>query len=595
VGEGSAALAAGGQQQQLPALLQHVQQVMAVVGLVKEQESKVHVLRCWGQALQPCLASATIITGSSSSSSSRRPSSSVETLVPALEAFLVKVNSYSQPWQAEDLRGAAAEALHASCLLGLVLPVKRDQVDRQLVKLAVQGWGVLLQLMEDEEEDVRRQTAAVAATVLQEVATTPGTTPATEGVVRAASGEQAGSCCADSSSRSTQQQQQLPYVVVQQQRVFAFLTTCCGQQPGLTGDVLQLLTRTVLDPGNTPDLPAVLQRRGGPSAGAAGAARGVPGSSTGATTSSSTSTHPAAAPAATVAAYAGLLQGAGGRRLFDREPDNTYEEVVYTAQCAAAALVTALVTPGDASSDPTLNNSGAGSSRGMQGSDVDAAAAAVMGPWLGRLVKQLTALVTCLHQQQGDGWVGGVLSHPEVFVLLYRCLLGLAAAAVAWPGAVQVLVPQRQQGKEQQQQQQQQEGLQQGQQGGGGLVAVLSQLQGLQPPWLLAPLVGQLLQVLGGCSSGGTQCAPQQQQQQQQLVLEAVAVMGAGLGGNRAQGSVGGGAGAPLPVVGSSAQPQAAVQQQGGSSSSGPRQVGGGGTGLSQLQAVCAGPLLFLL
>jgi hypothetical protein len=553
-GEGSAAavMAAGGQQQQLPALLQHLQQVMAVAGAVKERESKVHVLRCWGQALQPCLAAAAGTSSTSSSSSSRGLSPGVGALVPAVEAFLVKVKSYSQPWQAEDLRGAAAEALHASRLLCLVLPSQLDTVDQQLVKLAVQGWAVLLQLMEDEEEDVRRQAAAVAHTVLLGVDPAPGSSS-----TPSAPGQQAGDCVGSTSSSSSSsgsgecgpqlQQQQLPYVVVQQQRVYAFLATCCGQQAGLTGDVLQLLTRTVLEPGDTPELPAVLQRRSAPSpspatatATAAAAAAAGGGGSGGSTASSAVINPPAATPAApapAAAAYSGLLQGAGGRRLFDREADNHYEEVTYTAQCAAAALVRALVTPGAAgegsrgdgsdttsvgitgSTSSTISSNGVSNGR-RWGSDVEAAVAAVLGPWLGRLVKQLTALLTCLpQQQQREGWVGGVLSHPQVFVLMYRCLLGLAAGAVAWRGAEQMLC-----------QDQQQEGQQQQ---GGGLLQVVTQLQALHPPRLLQPLVAQLQQALDSCSSSSSSSINtpgmplQQQQQQQPLVWEAVGVMGA--------------------------------------------------------------------
>jgi hypothetical protein len=115
------------------------------------------------------------------------------------------------------------------------------------------------------------------------------------------------------------------------------------------------------------------------------------------------------------------------RRLFEREADNHHEEPLLLAQHAAAALRYVL---GQRRQQQQQVLQG-GSCDGAASADTAATLVAdgVVGEWCASMVQRfLPAVVDTLKTSSGGSGSGGSAGHPEVFVPLYRCCLGLWAA-----------------------------------------------------------------------------------------------------------------------------------------------------------------------
>jgi hypothetical protein len=380
------------------------------------------------------------------------------------------IDVYSEPRQPEQLREAAAAALQLSALL---LPLvqaqgvphaaaghstaaetpgpasagsdtqqqQQQQGERDLsapsdacvCDVSVRAWFLALRLMEDEEEDVRLAAAAAAQQALQllpgalvePLLLTPTTSTKSSSSSRSntSSGggrvQQVGAVLARAAAGAPVGRQ---FVAVVQYSCFAMLGRCGGWQPSVLPQLVVQLLRVVF-PADTA-VPQVLLRQQqamgdavvNQSLDTVAAAR--PGTGLG-----------TAAAAAEAGAGAGAGTGARGgqsdvvlrlpgvalRRLFEREADNHHEEPLLLAQHAAVALWQALNQQQQQQQSgelcQVLQEWCSSATRGFLSGVVDSLSqAAAAGP------ADLQAATACAD-----------VAHPEVYVPLYRCCLGLWA------------------------------------------------------------------------------------------------------------------------------------------------------------------------
>ena len=242
------------------------------------------------------------------------------------------------------------------------------------------------------------------------------------------------------------------YVAAVQGSCFALLARCRSRLPELQPEVVRLLLKLVL-PVQTA-VPQVLQRRH------------LLQQQQGPEGSQPVVTEAAAAAAATAAEGEVCVQvrlpGVSLRRLFEREADNHHEEPLLLAQHAAAALWHALgctLEGGPLVKHPpglaarTAAASAAESAEGTQtaeapkpaaataaeganaaarvaaaGGVMDSEVEAELQRWCNWALQQfLPAVVERLTASAGSGAAAGDVHHPEVYVPLFRCCLGLWA------------------------------------------------------------------------------------------------------------------------------------------------------------------------
>jgi hypothetical protein len=200
---------------------------------------------------------------------------------PLLDRLLELLESTSQPVQHEDVRAAAAAALHSS---GLLWPLAAGRsggdgggggvLPHCLAVQSLRAWGVALRLLEDEDDAARLPAAAAAEHALAAMTATASTLSP-----RAPRLPEAGSACVEA---------------VQREVYASLLARCTEWQPALLPDVCAMLSEVIFSAAAP--LPAVL---------------GVAASGN----------HHAAR-----------------QRLFQREAENHHEELLLLAQHAAGAL-----------------------------------------------------------------------------------------------------------------------------------------------------------------------------------------------------------------------------------------------------------------
>ncbi|KAF6263138.1 putative death-receptor fusion protein-domain-containing protein [Scenedesmus sp. NREL 46B-D3] len=396
------------------AVLQRLRTSLAVARQYKQLEVRIAALTCAAREVRPAVSAACQAAAQSSSGSGGGllAQHSAEYL-QYMQQLLQLVQACSHYGQQEELRAAAADALQLS---GLLRPLAVAATSRStssssssssssassellaVARLSLSAWSVALRLMEDEEDMVRQPAADAAQQVLQLLQPQPSAGAKPDSVSSSSSSSSSTSrswgVLADASSSTGQ------YVEAVEQKTFDMLARCSSWWPDLLPDVLQLLRGVVFEAVTA--VPEVLlqQHQRHEQQGATAAAAGTAG------------------------AASGVLAGVLVRRLFEKEADNHHEEQVLLAQHAAAAL------------QRTLQHAQL-QAAAAQLSPATAAAEGLISSWCLSLVKYLgevlgkMSVVSCSTAASG-GWVGGDTNHPEVFVPLYRCLLGLLAAAPWW-------------------------------------------------------------------------------------------------------------------------------------------------------------------
>jgi hypothetical protein len=387
------------------------------------------------QQQRPAQGSA--IYSSSSGSNSVDQGSGVGTGLP-LDAVTRLLESFIAAHQPEHLRAAAAEALHLS---GLLLPLAQGaakhtawshlhtcgntaagtaasmdapaQENELLPRACLDAWLLALRLMEDEDEDVRQAAAAAAQqalqlvppALLQPLADMPAEQQQQQKqqeLVGEAGGissrsQAAAAAALAGAGAGAGAVSGLQYVAAVQCSCFALLGRCASWCPEVQPCLVQHLQQLVF-PADTA-LPVVLQKH-------------AHLQQQGGSGSSFVPVLPAVASGAVVQEEACVqhiqLPGVALRRLFEREADNHHEEQLLLAQHAAAALRHTLL----------MANPKGGCTQAQLGALLSGWCAGVVGGFLQVVAAGLTA----------QGCVGDV-HHPEVFVPLYRCCLGLWAAA----------------------------------------------------------------------------------------------------------------------------------------------------------------------
>jgi hypothetical protein len=372
----------------------------------------------------------------------------------SLDVFNKLLDSFSEPHQPGQLRAAAAEALSLS---GLLLPLAQAAAAAQHVSVhsivavddtpcagsnwnqlslaSLVSWFWAVRLMEDEEEEVRQAAAAAAQQALQLAPPhlLQPLLPASQQLPQHAVGTPPGSYMNSSSCSTRQAESALAgagavvpsgkqYVAAVQYSCFALLGRCAVWCPNVQPYLVAHLLRVVF-PADTA-VPVVLQRPHSATsrqAGAADADGGLP-----------SATAAAAAAAGDWGACVQQIQlpGVVLRRLFEREADNHHQEPLLLAQHAAAALrhtLTRLAQPRAANTDPQA----AEGSSAYQ-AEVDRVLSAwCHGVGSGFLPAVVDSLTAPGGTQGQAGFPANDAHHPEVFVPLYRCCLGLWAMG-AW-------------------------------------------------------------------------------------------------------------------------------------------------------------------
>jgi hypothetical protein len=432
--------------------------LLGIAETCREPDARANALLCAARVAHKLQAS------SSSSSSSTGGSAGVAAVLcgpmdgqelSSWDAFNKLLASFSDPHQPEQLRAAAAEALSLS---GLLLPLAQgaaaaqhasahstmsvggtpcaDSAWSQLSPASLVSWFLALRLTEDEEEEVRQAAAAAAQQALQLVPPhfLQPLTPAPQQQPQHALGASSGSNTNSSSSCSSSQAESAlagtsavvpggkQYVAAVQYSCFALLGRCAGSCPEVQPYVVEHLLQVVF-PADTA-VPVVLQRQ-----------HLHPIASQQAVTAAADGGLPSAAAAAAgdweECVQQIQLPGVALRRLFEREADNHHEELLLLAQHAAAALrhtLTRLAHPPAADTDPQATE---GSYAGYQ-AEVDRVLLAWCdGVDTGFLPAVVDSLAAPGVTQRRAGFQARDVHHPEVFVPLYRCCLGLWAAG-AW-------------------------------------------------------------------------------------------------------------------------------------------------------------------
>lgn len=480
--------------------LQRVDQLQQLLTVTNDLTAKGQALQCLAQAIRAAVAAVVAVPSTDPTGTSAVAAATA--LVKPITKFLSHVGSAGQPSQPETMRAAAVAALEQCGLLQLLLPPHLALQTLQpggtvcltpprqlgcdlhlapLAKLAVPAWQLLLTLMEDEEDYVRRHAADSAQGVLIQLPQPPvqkqqqqavaAETPAAHGSM---------------------------YVEAVERAVFDLLASCSSWWPELTSTVFDLLTSFVFD--SSAAIPKVLQHkqhRAIASPAQQNQQQLNPSQQLGVNTqqqhtnsskqlqachdqpssmqrTANSNGMPQQGMAAMSSASSPMLNGGGvlTRRLFDKEADNHHEEPLLMAQLAAAALHKLLLQPSEpssaqasgskphasSSSDATAPEASVGTCddgttqastssanafdiADLQQTGVNAydVTTSVMS-WCHLLISHLgtmTARLTQASQSRGS-WIGSMTSHPEVFVPLYRCLLGFwAVAPVLQAGRVQ--------------------------------------------------------------------------------------------------------------------------------------------------------------
>jgi hypothetical protein len=397
-------------------VLQRLRVALAVGRQYKQLEVRIAALTCAAREVHPAVAAVCQAAAAPAASSSPAAGGlfgkHAADYLQYMHQLLQVLQTCSHYGQQEELRAAAAEALQLSGILRpLAAAATRPTTTSSssssgellaVARLSLSAWSVALRLMEDEEDMVRQPAADATQQVLQMLQPAAALTPA--GLSAAASTtSSSGSCgvAADPSSGTGQ------YVEAVEQSTFVLLSRCSSWWPELLPDVLQLLTGVVFEAGTAvPEVLLQQYRKHEQQAAAAAAA--------------------AAAPAADAAA--GVLAGVLVRRLFEKEADNHHEEQVLLAQHAAAALQRTL-------QQAQLPVAAAAAA---QASAATAVAEGLISSWsqgLAHYLGDVLSKMSAVSSSTAGGWVGGDTNHPEVFVPLYRCLLGLLATAPWWATA----------------------------------------------------------------------------------------------------------------------------------------------------------------
>ena len=424
------------QQQQEGQLLQQVDQAVAVLSGAKEQESKAYALQCWAQTLQPLLAAACTqggpwsaeLQGSTSSSSSKK-------LLELVGQFLKAVDCYSQPWQAELMRGAAAAALDTSGILLLLRPqpVGSSSSGSSWVSAvacagcSLRAWRLLLQLMEDEDDSVRQGAADVGQACMmllgahqqqgKQLEQQQGNGQHSE-QKRGSLGEldpptAIGAAVEGGGVGLGDPALQRQYVEAVERSTFQLFSSCTSWWPELNDDVLLLLADLVVDSATAATAPAALRYKKGFRRKQREQEQQV---------------VDLAAPAGGSGGPSGVALGSlTVRRLFDKEADNHHIEVVLSAQLAAKELKQLLLLRQQEQQQGDDNKQQQKEKGGLP---------LCLAPWLQQVRERLVDTIGRLKNPPAhSGWIGGVTNHPEVFVPLYRCLLGVwVMASSAAPG-----------------------------------------------------------------------------------------------------------------------------------------------------------------
>jgi hypothetical protein len=391
-------------------VLQRLRASLAVGRQYKQLEVRIAALTCAAREVHPAVAAACQAAAAGSSSDGWLGERSAAYL-QYMQQLLQLIHICSQYGQQEELRAAAADALQLSGLLqplaaAATRPVGSSSSSAELLavaKLSLSAWSVALRLMEDEEDMVRQPAADAAQQVLQLLQQPPQPSAMqSSGCCIEASGSSSSSwgVAADPSGSTGQ------YVEAVEQSTFDMLARCSSRWPDLLPHVLQLLTGVVFEAGTA--VPEVLLQQ----------YRKLE-------QQAATASPAAAGSAAAADAASGVIAGVLVRRLFEKEADNHHEEPVLLAQHAAAALQRTL-QQAQLHAAPAAPTASAAAAEGFISSWC-----AGLAKYLGDVVGKMSAVSS----NAAGGWVGGDTNHPEVFVPLYRCLLGLLAAAPWWAGA----------------------------------------------------------------------------------------------------------------------------------------------------------------
>jgi hypothetical protein len=411
-------------------VLQRLRASLAVGRQYRQLEVRIAALTCATREVRPAVAAVCQAAAAAPSSSSSAAGGAGSVLgqhsteyLQCMQQLLQLLQTCSHYGQQEELRAAAAEALQLSGILQpLAAAAARPATSSSnsssellaVARLSLSAWSVALRLMEDEEDMVRQPAADAAQQVLQLLQPLhPSTAPTT---VATAAGKPAGgyssaAFCSSSSSSSSSWGVADPssstgqYVEAVEQSTFGLLASCSRWWPELLPDVLQLLTGVVFEAGTAvPEVLLQQYRKHEQQAAAAAAAGATVG----------------------VDAGSGVLAGVLVRRLFEKEADNHHEEQVLLAQHAAAALQQTL-------QEAQLQQAAAAALQSS--SPAEQAAERLISSWcqgLAQYLSDVMAKMSAVSSSAAGGWVGGDTNHPEVFVPLYRCLLGLWAATPWW-------------------------------------------------------------------------------------------------------------------------------------------------------------------
>jgi hypothetical protein len=412
-------------------------------------------------------------------SSTAGPSTAAGCQLDAQQLMLVRevcdtIDLYSEPRQPEQLREAAAAALQLSALLlplvqvaslpaaagrsaaaeapGSATPQQQQQqrvqeepsvpCDNGVADVSARAWFLALRLMEDEEEDVRLASAAAAQQALQLLPaallqpllptyTTNSDNTTNSGASSSGSRTQKVGAALGPAAAGVPVGRQ--YVAVLQYSCFAMLGRCGSWQPGVLPQLVQQLLRVAF-PADTA-VPQVLLRQQQ----AMGNAASMSAQSLDtAAASAGTEPPPPPPPPAAAAAEGGAASGAGAgqcdsdvvlrlpgvalRRLFEREADNHHEEPLLLAQHAVAALRQALSQQQQQQQQQQQEQSGE--------------LCGVLSNWCSSATCGFLSGVVDGLSQAAAGRVGcsdlaatalADVAHPEVYVPLYRCCLGMWA------------------------------------------------------------------------------------------------------------------------------------------------------------------------
>jgi hypothetical protein len=391
----------------------------------RQVEVCVGALQCAGWEMQTAVAAALCQGGSSQVVCSSNNSNS--RLLQLLAHMVQWLSSCAAANQPEEVRKAAAQALGRCGLLQPLVILRGDDghieqhsscdcassssrgnspaagtMHAAVVEQSLAAWGVALKLMEDEEDDTRQAAAQAAQAALQPIMHSSCARTAASGGGSAMTNHSVSTTAGCTAVDSTGQQIACigQYVEAVEQQTFLLLVSSSSRWPQLQPRILKMLATMVFDVSSATAVPAVLLHQGKQHA-------------AGRVAAPCHNTADASKPP-------GLLAGVLVRKLFEKEADNHHEEPVLLAQHAAAAMCDICRQHGKEA------QGAAGASAPQAGGG---AGAHVLDLWFEALLAYLVEVSEKLSGSSrgsaGGGWVGGGTNHPEVFVPLYRCLLGI--------------------------------------------------------------------------------------------------------------------------------------------------------------------------